>query len=272
MEEWLKVILLGIVEGVTEFLPISSTGHLIVAAEFMQLQDSLKGTFEIFIQIGAVIAVIVYYWGDLWQQARNVVQPKGMNARQLWLGVAVAFIPAAAIGLLADDFLERVLFNPTVVALALIGGGVMFLVIERFFTGKQENPPDSEISSDPLTIRQALIVGSWQVLALVPGMSRSGMSIIGGMLAGLDRRRATQFSFYLAIPTLGAATVYSLLRDLDQLNSSDLQFLFVGALVSGVVAWFSIGWLLRYISKNSFIPFGYYRILLGIVILVITLI
>ncbi len=271
MEEWLKVVLLGIIEGVTEFLPISSTGHLIVAAEFMQLRESLQGTFEIFIQFGAVIAVIVYYWGDLWQQLRTVARPGGDETRKLWLGVAVAFVPAAAIGLLADDFLERVLFNPTVVALALIVGGIMFLVIERFITGQHENPEDSEISSDPLTLRQAFIVGSWQVLALIPGMSRSGMSIIGGMLAGLDRRRATQFSFYLAIPTLGAATVYSLLRDLDQLNAEDLQFLFVGAIISGIVAWISIGWLLRFISRNNFIPFGYYRIALGIMILVITL-
>jgi len=271
MDEWIKVILLGILEGITEFLPISSTGHLIVAAEFMQLRESLQGTFEIFIQIGAVVAVIVFYWRDLWQQLQNVTRPKGENTRQLWIGVAVAFVPAAVIGLLAGDFLEEALFNPTVVAVALIVGGVMFLVIERFFTGKQENPVDSEISTEPLTIRQALIVGLWQVLALVPGMSRSGMSIIGGMLAGLDRRRATQFSFYLAIPTLGAATVYSLLRDLDQLNAGDLQFLFVGAVISGIVAWISIGWLLRYVSKNSFIPFGYYRIALGIVILVITL-
>lgn len=270
MSEWIKVILLGILEGVTEFLPISSTGHLIVAAEFMRLQDSLQGTFEIFIQIGAVVAVIVYYWGDLWQQFQNVTRPKGQDARQLWLGVLLAFIPAAVIGLLAGDFLEETLFNPVVVAGALIVGGLMFIFIERFFTGKHENPEDSEISDDPLTLRQALIVGCWQVLALVPGMSRSGMSIIGGMLAGLDRRRATQFSFYLAIPTLGAATVYSLLRDLSELNSSDLQFLFVGAVISGIVAWVSIGWLLRYVSKNNFIPFGYYRIALGIVILIIS--
>ncbi|MCA9915597.1 MAG: undecaprenyl-diphosphate phosphatase [Anaerolineae bacterium] len=269
MSEWIKVILLGILEGVTEFLPISSTGHLIVAAQFMQLQDSLQGTFEIFIQVGAVVAVIVYYWGDLWTQVRDV--PSNPNTRKLWLGVIVAFIPAAVLGLLAGDFLEQALFNPLVVAGALIVGGVMFLVIERFFTGQQENPVDSEISNDPLTLRQAIIVGFWQVLALVPGMSRSGMSIIGGMLAGLDRRRATQFSFYLAIPTLGAATVYSLLRDLSELNSNDLQFLFVGAVISGIVAWLSIGWLLRYVSRNNFIPFGYYRIILGIVILVITL-
>lgn len=269
MSEWIKVILLGILEGVTEFLPISSTGHLIIAAEFMQLQDSLQGTFEIFIQIGAVVAVIVYYWGDLWKQVRDV--PSNLNTRKLWLGVIVAFIPAAVLGLLAGDFLEETLFNPVVVAGALIVGGLMFIFIERFFTGKHENPEDSEISDDPLTLRQALIVGLWQVLALVPGMSRSGMSIIGGMLAGLDRRRATQFSFYLAIPTLGAATVYSLLRDLSELNSSDLQFLFVGAVISGIVAWVSIGWLLRYVSKNNFIPFGYYRIILGIMILVITL-
>lgn len=268
MAEWIKVVLLGIVEGVTEFLPISSTGHLIVAAEAVVLQESLTGVFEIFIQIGAVIAVIIYYWQSLWQQVRTV--RTSPETQRLWIGVIVAFIPAASIGLLFNDQIEAVLFSPTVVAVALIVGGVMFLVIENFFTTPPSEDDDSKPLDDaPLTLRQALIVGCWQVLALIPGMSRSGMSIIGGMLAGLDRQRSTQFSFYLAIPTLGGATVYTLLRSLDTITANDLALLFLGAAVSGVVAWLSIAWLLRYISKNSFVPFGYYRIAVGILILLL---
>ena len=274
MEEWIKVILLGIVEGVTEFLPISSTGHLIVSAEFVQLQDSLEGIFEIFIQVGAVIAVIIYYWRDIWQQARTVFsqQKSTGQVRQFWLAIVVAFIPAAVLGLLLGDAIEAVLFNPTVVAIALIVGGIAFIVIERY---QMKNPATEEVEPDPdeiaprVTLKQGLIIGFAQTLALVPGTSRSGMSIIGGMLAGLSRRVATQFSFYLAIPTLGGATVYTLLKNLDRISSEDMALLFLGAAVSGVVAWVSIAWLLRYVSRNTFIPFGYYRIILGIILLIL---
>lgn len=288
MAEWLKVIILGIVEGVTEFLPISSTGHLIIAAEFLQLRESLSGTFEIFIQIGAVIAVIAFYSQDLWRQARTV--HRDTQVQRLWLAVMVAFIPAAVLGLLLDDFITEVLFSPQVVALALIVGGVGFIVIERYYQPKQETPPvipvaavadsntppqiaattEPTTSASVITLKQAFIIGLWQTLALIPGMSRSGMSIIGGLLSGLNRKAATEFSFYLAIPTLGGATLYTLVRNLDEISSSDLMLLFLGAVVSGIVAWFSIAWLLRYISRNTFIPFGYYRIIVGILILLLS--
>jgi undecaprenyl-diphosphatase len=271
MSEWLKVVLLGIVEGVTEFLPISSTGHLIIASEFLALRDSLDGTFEIFIQIGAVVAVFAYYRAALWQQARLLVTPPQpedrASALQLWLGVFVAFIPAAIIGLVLDDWLEARLFNPVAVAIALIVGGVMFLIVERWLQSTRLDEQVTSVNDHPLTMRQAFIVGLWQCLALIPGMSRSGMSIIGGMLAGLDRHRATDFSFYLALPTLGAATLYTLARDFDQLNNADLSFLLLGAAISAVVAWLSIDWLLRYVASNNFVPFGIYRIILGAVIL-----
>lgn len=271
MSEWLKVVLLGIVEGVTEFLPISSTGHLIIASEFLALRDSLDGTFEIFIQIGAVVAVFAYYRAALWQQARLLFAPPQpedrASALQLWLGVFVAFIPAAIIGLMLDDWLEARLFNPVAVAIALIVGGVMFLIVERWLQSTRLDDQVTSVNDHPLTMRQALIVGLWQCLALIPGMSRSGMSIIGGMLAGLDRHRATDFSFYLALPTLGAATLYTLARDFNQLNNADLGFLLLGAAISAVVAWLSIDWLLRYVASNNFVPFGIYRIILGAVIL-----
>ncbi|MGB1286111.1 MAG: undecaprenyl-diphosphate phosphatase [Aggregatilineales bacterium] len=276
MDEVIKVILLGIVEGITEFLPISSTGHLIVAAEFVQLQDSLTGIFEIFIQIGAVIAVLFYYRSDIMYQVQAAFtkHKSTEEVRQFWLAIVVAFIPAAILGFLLGDMIEELLFNPTVVALALIVGGVAFIVIERYqITQHQDmtmdaDTPESDDEQTPnVSLKQALIIGFAQTLALVPGTSRSGMSIIGGMLAGLDRQVATQFSFYLAIPTLGGATVYTLVRNLDRINGSDMLMLVLGAIVSGIVAWVSIAWLLRYISKNTFIPFGYYRIILGIIIL-----
>lgn len=277
MADWLKVIILGIVEGITEYLPISSTGHLIIAEEFFPLPDNIDGIFEIFIQIGAVFAVLFYYREPLWQQVRSVQQE---SVQRLWLGVAVAFMPAAAIGLLLSEFLAMI-FNPVVVALALIAGGILFLVVERAGFGETAADVTGVAQSDEavaqesaadvqITLRQALIIGCWQVLALIPGMSRSGMSIIGGMMSGLDRQTATQFSFYLAIPTLGAATVYTLIRNLGQIDASGLGLLLLGAIVSAVVSWVSIGWLLRYVSSNNFIPFGYYRIVVGVIILVVT--
>lgn len=266
MSEWLKALWLGIIEGITEYLPISSTGHLIVAADVLQLQDSLDGTFEIFIQIGGVAAVLFYYRRELWQQVRSVRH--NTTTRYLWRDILIAFIPAAGLGLLLGDWIDGLLFNPVVVALALIAGGLMFLFVER----RLDDPQDEEIAVDdaPLTWQQALVVGLWQVLALIPGMSRSGMSIIGGMVAGVERQRATQFSFYLAIPTLGGATVYTLLKDFDTLNSEDLLLLSFGALVSAIVAWLSIRWLLNFIAHHTFVPFGYYRIFVGVLILLLT--
>lgn len=284
MEEWIKVVILGIVEGLTEFLPVSSTGHLIVVGNFLQLRESLNGVFEIFIQIGAVVAVIVYYWPDLWRQARTITRDS--SVQQLWLGIFVAFVPAAVIGLLFDDMIEELLFRPEVVALALIVGGIMFIVIEQWIMPRQMAKravagasSEGAVAGDTVaeriddlksvTLRQSLMIGLWQLLALIPGMSRSGMSIIGGMLSGLSREVATQFSFYLALPTLGAATIYTLLRSLDEISGNDLGLLILGAVISGIVAGASIAWLLRYVARNNFIPFGIYRILVGILILVL---
>jgi len=263
MADLVKVIVLGIVEGLTEFLPISSTGHLIVTAALLDFGAAMGGTFEIFIQIGAVVAVIIYYRAQLLRQAAAI--PKDTNVRRFWLGVVIAFIPAAVIGVLFSDTIKQVLFNPTVVAISLIVGGVVFLVVERL--GVAGKATTHEITA--MTTRQAVIVGLAQTVALVPGVSRSGASIVGGMLAGLDRSTATQFSFYLAIPTLGIATLYDLAKNLNQLQSNEWVYLLVGAVVSGIVAWLTIGWLLRYVSRNSFSAFGCYRILAGIGILLL---
>lgn len=260
---WLEVILLGIIEGITEFLPISSTGHLIVAAEFIQLQESLRGTFEIFIQLGAVIAVIFYYSDTFVRHIRLIRKDK--NVQQLWLAVFVAFLPAATLGFLFGDMIEAALFNPVVVAVALIVGGIAFILLERRYEQKKA---DFEVKST-INLRQALIIGLWQILALIPGTSRSGMSILGGLFAGVNRQMATTFSFYLAIPTLGGATIYTFFKDLDRISGDDIWYLLIGALVSGAVAWLSITWLLRYIARNTFVPFGVYRIVMGVFILIL---
>ncbi len=271
MEEWIKVVILGIVEGITEYLPISSTGHLIIASNFLELKESLRGVFEIFIQIGAVVAVIAYYRAELLAQATQA--RTNANVRHLWMAIIIAFIPAAAIGFLFSDWIDEVLFNPTNVAIALIVGGVMFIAIEYYQKRRPITAPESdqslEAQTQSITFRQAIFIGCWQVLALFPGMSRSGMSILGGMVGGLNRSVATQFSFYLAIPTLGLATLYTLIKNLDSISADDMGLLLLGAVISGIVSWFAIAWLLRFISTHTFIPFGIYRIVLGVIILVL---
>jgi undecaprenyl-diphosphatase len=262
----LKVIVLGIVEGITEFLPVSSTGHLIVFVALLRpgFSPGLESTFEIFIQFGAVIAVIVYYRQDIIHQVLSVRTDAG--TRRLWLALILSGIPAALVGFLFRDTIKEVLFNPVVVAIALIVGGVLFIVLERYFAGKP-TPPTRDITE--ITPRQAIIIGLLQTLLLIPGVSRAATSIFGGMLVGLDRQAATRYSFFLAIPILGGATVLDLLLSLDEITSGDIAYLVVGALVSGIVAFFAVGWLLRFIARSNFTPFGYYRIAAGIVILIL---
>lgn len=266
----LKVVVLGIVEGITEFLPISSTGHLIVATAILQpnFSPALNNTFEIFIQLGAVIAVVLYYWRDLWSWLmRARTEPE---ARRFWIGLMVAVIPAGIVGFLLRDFIKMVLFTPVVVAIALIAGGVILIWIERRLSQQPQTPPDAPHSA--LTYRQAALIGIAQVAALIPGVSRSAASIIGGMLVGLPRKDATRFSFYLAIPTLGGATILDLLLSLDEIQPNDLLYLVVGTITAGVVAWVAIGWLLRYVARSTFTAFGYYRIAAGLVILALALV
>lgn len=262
MLDIMKVIILGIVEGLTEFLPVSSTGHLIVASALLDF-NALGGTFEIFIQFGAVVAVVLFYRAELFQQVRLIRSDR--SVQRVWLGILVAFIPAAVIGFLFSDQIKAVLFNPTVVAIALIVGGVIFLVVER----NQKDARPTTTRMEDMTSRQAILIGLAQTLALIPGVSRSGASIISGLLVGMDRRTATRFSFFLAIPTLGIATLYDLVKNLNQVTSSDLLNLVLGAVVAGIIAWLSIAWLLRFVERNRFVVFGYYRILAGIIILLL---
>lgn len=261
MNDWLKALVLGVVEGVTEFLPVSSTGHLLVAADLLRFRQRVGGTFEIFIQFGAVLAVLGFYARDLLGQARAARADGAV--RRFWLGVVVAFLPAALVGLALRDWIKTVLFaSPAVIAWSLIAGGVVLILVDRL-----PLPPPTTGEVTAVTLRQSLAIGAAQVAALVPGVSRSGASMIGGLLVGLDRRTATSFSFYLALPTLGAATLVDLATNLTALSGADLVELLLGTATALVVAWFSIGWLLRFVANRSFLAFGIYRIAAGLAIL-----
>jgi undecaprenyl-diphosphatase len=257
MADPISAALLGVVEGITEILPISSTGHLIVAADLLQFNSA--AAFEIIIQLGAVVAVIWFYHRQLLEQAKQL--PHERSVQRFWLNIILAFIPAAVIGLLLGDYIERVLFSPQIVALSLIVGGVILWIIESI----PKRPVTYEASR--ITVRQAFIVGLAQLAALVPGVSRSGATIVGGMLSGLDRSAATGFSFYLAIPTLGAATLYSLIKDFGAVTGGSLLDITIGMVVSFITSLVAMGWLLRYIAKHDFKGFAVYRIVAGIAIL-----
>lgn len=260
MSEWVQVLVLGIVEGLTEFLPVSSTAHLLLASRLLGFQHSQGGTFEVAIQFGAVLAVIGYYARDLLAQARQVRHDP--LTRQLWLGIAVAFAPAAVVGLALNGLIKSVLYaTPLVYAGTLIAGGLVFLIVDR-----RHGPPHT-FHLRKVTLRQALAIGLAQTVALVPGVSRSGAAIVGGLLAGLDRRTATAFSFYLAIPTLGAATGLELAQTVSTLEPIQIGYVLFGTAVTFAVSWLSIGWLLRYVGGHSFALFAFYRIALGLLII-----
>ena len=262
-EDLLRVAVLALIEGVTEFLPISSTGHLIVGKSLLGF-DALGTVFEIIIQIGAVCALILYYRKSLLAQAAQF--RVNTEVQRFWQLIFVACLPAVALGLLLETQIETILFSPQVVALALIAGGVALLLVEHILRDRSLGNTHA-LQFAELTMRQALIVGAVQALALIPGVSRSGSSIVGGLLAGLNRRAATEFSFYLAIPLLGGATVYKLLKTLPVLGTDELLLLATGVLLSGLFAWLAIDWLLGYISRHSFVLFGLYRIVAGGLIL-----
>ena len=259
----LRVVILALIEGVTEFLPVSSTGHLIVGKRLLGF-DALGTVFEIVIQLGAVCAVIHYYRDMLRGHIARIGKEAG--AQRFWLLVAVACAPAALLGLLFEARIEANLFAPQVVALALMAGGAALLLVEWLLRGRAAADAQPLRLAD-LSLRQALIVGAAQTLALLPGMSRSGCSIVGGLLAGMGRRGATEFSFLLAIPLLGGATLYKLVKSLPLLGADELLLLGLGAALSGIFAWLAMDWLLRYISRHSFVVFGVYRIAAGGLIL-----
>ncbi len=261
---FIKAVILGVVEGLTEFLPISSTGHLILAGSLLGFVDAKAKVFDIAIQTGAIFAVILVYW----QKIRVTLQdlPTKRKAQQFALNVLIAFLPAVVLGLIFGKAIKAHLFNPMVVATTFIIGGFIILWAE-----KRQNSGENTVQvsdTDDMEWRLALKIGLVQCLAMIPGTSRSGATIIGGMLLGLSRRAATDFSFYLAIPTLIGAGVYSLYKERAVLGMNDIPLFAVGLVASFLSAWICVRWLLRFIASHSFVGFAYYRIVFGIIVLV----
>ena len=266
----LKAAMMGTVEGLTEFLPISSTGHLILAGALLGFDDEKAKVFDIAIQTGAILAVIIVYWEKI--SSTVVALPTQRLARRFVLNVFIAFVPAVILGLLFGKAIKAHLFTPTVVASTFIIGGFIILWVEGW--GRKplhEGHPDDHariINVESMTPWDALKVGLVQCLAMIPGTSRSGATIIGGMLLGMSRKAATDFSFYLAIPTLIGAGAYSLYKERALLSMADVPMFAVGLLFSFLSAWACVRWLLRYIATHSFVVFAWYRIAFGVVVLV----
>ena len=256
-----KAAIMGVVEGLTEFLPISSTGHLILAGSLLGFDDAKAKVFDIAIQTGAILAVIIVYWQKI--RSTLVALPSERQAQKFALNVLIGFLPAVLLGLLFGKLIKAHLFTPVVVASTFILGAFVILWAER--------RPQSAArihSVDDMSALDALKVGLVQCLAMIPGTSRSGATIIGGMLLGLSRQAATDFSFFLAIPTLIGAGAYSLYKERALLSMADLPLFAVGLFFSFISAWVCVRWLLRYISSHSFVPFAWYRIAFGIAVLV----
>ncbi len=255
-----KAAIMGVVEGLTEFLPISSTGHLILAGALLGMDDAKAKVFDVAIQTGAIFAVILVYWQKI--RSTLVALPTERQAQQFATNVLVAFFPAVVLGLLFGAAIQAHLFTPQVVAISFIVGGFIILWAEK--------RPASAVrvfSVDDMRTSDAVKVGLVQCLAMIPGTSRSGATIIGGMLLGLSRQTATEFSFFLAMPTLIGAGAYSLFKHRALLGVQDIPMFLVGLVFAFLSAWVCVRWLLRYIAQHSFVPFAYYRIVFGLVVL-----
>jgi len=282
--DWLRhlhAVILGIVEGATEFLPVSSTGHLIIVGDLLGFNDDQGKVFEIVIQLGAILAVCWVYRKKLIDTLLSIQSRS--KSQQFFLNLIVGFIPSGVIGLLFASKIKAHLFNPISVAIALILGALVIFWVERPRASKAAHPADpakAAHSADPaaanaarvnevddMSARDALMVGLAQCVSLIPGTSRAGATIIGGMLAGLSRKTATEFSFFLAIPTMFAATFYDVFKHRDLLNASDASVFAVGFVVSFVAALIAVRALIRFVSNHTFRGFAWYRIILGVVVL-----
>ena len=272
--EILKVIFLGIVEGITEWLPISSTGHMILVDAFikMNISEEFKEFFLVVIQLGAILAVVVLYFKKLFQFELKKIDGKNKIVSNkdtwiLWGKVLVACVPAGIIGLLFDDLLDQYLYNPLTVALMLIIYGILFIIVENRNKGKE-----SKINSlKDITFKTAVIIGIFQVLALIPGTSRSGATILGAILIGTSRNIAAEFTFFLAIPVMVGASLYKLLKFVMSgaiIAANEYIILAVGMITAFIVSILAIKFLMNYIKKNDFKSFGIYRIVLGILVLI----
>nr|WP_298055969.1 undecaprenyl-diphosphate phosphatase [uncultured Lachnoanaerobaculum sp.] len=264
--EILKVIIIGIVEGITEWLPISSTGHMILVDELIKLNASeeFKSMFMVVIQLGAILAVVVLYFRKLNPFSRGKSLKMRYLTIELWKKIIVACLPAAMLGVLIDDWLDAHLYNGFIVAMALIVYGVLFILIEN----SNKKRVDSITKVYSIDYQTALFIGAFQVLALIPGTSRSGATIIGGMILGASRSVAAEFSFFLSIPIMFGASLLKLVKFGFHYSMAETVYLLLGMIVAFLVSIFSISFLLNWIKKNDFKFFGYYRIVLGLIVLV----
>lgn len=259
MWEIFKAVILGVVEGLTEFLPVSSTGHLILVNQWLAFSKEFTVLFDVFIQMGAILAVIIYFRKDIIPARPSMVMEKEFLG--FWSKIMIAFLPAAFVGYFFAGFIEKTLFNMTVVSISLLAGGILLIILDR------KKRTGNILSMDQMTYRIALFIGIFQCIAMVPGTSRSAATIIGALVLGCSRKLAAEFSFYLAIPTILAASAYSLLKSQLIFSMRDLLILAIGFLVSFIVAVGVIRFLMNFIKKHSFVAFGYYRIALGILVL-----
>ena len=256
MSDYIWAVLLGLIEGLTEFIPVSSTGHLVLAKEAFGLTDDRWNSFIVMIQLGAILAVVALYFGRLWDVVRTL--PTRAESRRFAISVLLAFLPSAVLGLLFYGFIKRVLFeSPTVICVSLIVGGVVLLALERFA------PRARHDDAMKLPWGAALGVGFAQAVSMIPGVSRSGATIMGGLLLGLDKRTAAEFSFFLAIPTMTAAFALDASENLDAFRGDFLPLLAVGFVVSFVSGAFVIRTMLDFVAKHGFAPFAWWRILVG---------
>ena len=258
---YLYAIILAIIEGITEYLPVSSTGHMIIASSFMKIaSDDFTKLFTIVIQLGAILAVVVLYWKRFFQSI------------DFYFKLLVAFIPAVILGLLLNDVIDELLESPVVVAISLIIGGFILLKVDEWFKSNEELDNNNPTAHTKITYSTALKIGFYQCLAMIPGTSRSGASIVGGMTQKLSRKVAAEFSFFLAVPTMLGATTYKVYKYYKSgfvLSGEQINFLILGNIIAFIVALIAIKSFIDYLSKKGFKIFGYYRIILGIILLII---
>ena len=255
-QDTISALILGAVEGFTEFLPVSSTGHLILVGDLLGFQSDIGKVFDVVIQLGAILAVVVFSFGRLWKVLVGL--PSDPAARRFALAVILAFLPAAVLGAIFHDFIKTVLFSPWVVVVSLVLGGIAILLIERMA------PPPRYGSIESLPMRTALGIGFCQAIAMIPGVSRAGATILGGELLGVDRKVATEFSFYLAIPTMLGATVLDLYKARDEITTNGAGLIAIGFVTAFVVAIPVVKGLIGFVGRYGLTPFAWYRIVIGL--------
>ncbi len=256
----LKAILLGIVEGLTEFIPVSSTAHLIITSYLIDFSSIKNGTFEVVIQLGAILAICTVYRQKICALIFNL---KNKTQRNIIINLLLAFLPAAVIGLIFHKLIKEYLFTNLVIALTLIFGGILMIIIDK----KERIPSFNELEA--IKPKTAFYIGLFQCLAMIPGFSRSGATIIGGLLLGLSRKTAAEFSFFLAIPTIASASFYDFVKNYSALSFDGIGLILVGLLTSYLSAILVIKWFISFVSRNNFVPFGIYRILIGLLIILL---